>query len=274
MESTAQTTETATQVEEKKEVFFEYTRVEKFTKPYMYGEPGADAYLRTNMFMGHRICDILPWLQDFRTQLITHCTEKVLPFVTSEVVDTLHRVGDGSAKGATKAAARFGEVNLIQLTEVFQHHQLNGVKLGLIWAKRIVLWFLLRSPFPFLEDGQTVRYCNHKRVLGLKKSVFDELEAHIKEVFTTCFPEQTCSFQIDYHKHVKGDVEANEKARYFVITVRPGVSGESLRSHRVDHAQSKKQASPQSTGKTGNHPSRAFARRVVKADEALGAGSA
>lgn len=271
MESTAQTTEISTQVEEE-EVFSDYTMVEKFTKPYMYGEPRAEAYLRTNMFMGHRICDILPWLQKFRTELIIHCTEKVLPFVTGEVVDTLNRVGDGSAKGATKAAARFGEVNLIQLTEVFQDHQLNGVKLGPIWAKRIILWFLLRCPFPFLEDGQTVRYCNHKRVLGLKKSVFDELEAHIKEVFTKYFSEQSCNFQIDYHKHVKGDVEANEKARYFVITVRPGASGASLQAHR--HAHSKKQASPQSTGKTGNHPSRALAHRVVKADEALGAGSA
>jgi hypothetical protein len=122
-----------------------------------------------------------------------------------------------------------------------------------------------------------VRYCNHKRVLGLKKSVFDELEAHIGEVFKTYFPGQTCNFQIDHHKHVKGDVEANEKARYFVIMVRPGASGEALEANRkhTQHNKHWKQCSGKpSTGKAGNHPNRADARRVVKADNALGAGSA
>jgi hypothetical protein len=263
MESTTQTTEPVTLVEEK-EVFSDYAKVEKFTKPYMYrepgapeakpGEPDAHAYLRSNMFMGHRICDILPWLQDFRIELISYCTEKVLPFVTGEVVDAIHCVGDGSSKGANKKSARFGEVSLIQLAEAFQHHQLNGVPLGLIWAKRLIVWLLLRCPFPFLENGQTVRYCNHKRVLGLSKPVFKELEDRIRDDFNIYFPGQKCEFQIVHHTHIKGDVERNEHARNFTITVRPGFSGETLMDNRKHHASHKKMkhaSKPRASGGTG-----------------------
>jgi hypothetical protein len=260
----------ANQVSEEKSVFFVYGEVEEFKEPYLYGENGHQPYLRTNMFMGHRICDIKSWILGIRDEILAFCSTRILSFVSGEMVDAIITAGDSSRSAAD---VRFGSVSLQQLAEAFQYHQLNGVPLGITWAKRICIWLLLRSPLPFLQDGERVRFCNHKRVLGFEKSVFDQLMDSVNVGFKATFPGHACSLRVtNLHEHKK-DTDANEAVRDFTIVARlydPSVDssceGSYGSSWRSKTGKSYATNHSTSTGKKGNHITRAQAKKVVRDD--------
>lgn len=184
------------------------------------------ALIRTEVFndAGDLIRDYKPEIVDFFGQVRAYCEENISSFLRGEVVDAFTRIGDGSAKKASDGGARFGTVDFINLADAFQNHIVGSVPLGTKWAKILIGAYLLRSPMPFVVDGVEARYENHEVLFGMKRgeSGFEILERNVLRSFKRMFPGQSCSFKIDHHAHVTGNLAENAKKRTFFVVLTPG----------------------------------------------------